>query len=579
MKRLQAFLVIIVTAFIAACGGGSDNSLLDPGGGAGGTDPAQITVEMGSGTPPAFTAGIMEVAVPVLAAGGSSSLTVTFVTSLDSLFTNSVAVAFSSPCIASGLAAITGATTTDTGILTVTYGASGCSGDDVITATATVGGSVLSAVGTINVAASTVGSIEFESATPTKIGLRGTGGVGIAETSTVVFRVVDATGGPSIGRAVSFVPNTTVGGLTLTPSTAISGNDGRVQTVVQSGTIATSIRVTATVTDVTPNIASQSSELTITTGLPDQNSASMAVDVHNVEGWAVDGTEVVVTIRLSDRFNNPVPDGTPVTVSTEGGKIDGSCTTITNATESGFCTVNWVSQNPRPTEKLPSRAGRSTIYMTTIGEESFVDVNGSGFFDDGDTFTDLGEPFLDENENGSFDSSEPFFDFNDDQVYTMGDGLFSGLLCGGPDGSADTLNRCAPNPTTGISVSNLIIMSDSHPGGPPLDPDQGITVTINSGGATANAASDMICYWIRDRNDQPMPAGTEIRVSDISNSSIVGPNSYTVPSRTDDSQAANTYCFSIQEDPLVVPTTGTVFLSITVPSGLETLFNGPAIVD
>ncbi len=566
MKKLLSFGCILVATLVASCGGGSDNTLLNAAGGAGGAiDPGQVTVEMGSGTPPGFTAGIIEVAVPVLSAGGSSSLTVTFVTNLDALLTNAVTVTFSSPCIASGLAAITGSDTTSTGILTVTYGATGCSGDDVITASATVGGSLLTAVGTINVAASTVGSIEFESATPNKIGLSGTGGIGIAETSTVVFRVVDATGGPSIGRQVDFSLNTTVGGIALSPATAISGNDGRVQTVIQSGTIATSIRVTATVVDVTPNIASQSSELTITTGLPDQNSVSMAVEVHNIEGWILDGTEDIVTVRLSDRFNNPVPDGTAVTVSTEGGKIFGSCTTMTNATESGFCTVNWISQNPRPTEKLPSRAGRSTIYMTTIGEESFVDVNGSGFFDDGDTFTDLSEPFLDENENGVFDSGEPFFDFNNDQVYTPGDGLFSGLLCGGPDGSADTLNRCSPNATTGISISNLIIMSGSNP---QITPDKLI----------ANAPSDRVCYWIRDVNDQPMPAGTDIRVT-TSNSAVVGPSSFIVPSMTDDSQLANTYCFSISEATQSNPTTGNMFLEVEVPSGLVTFFGGVVIND
>lgn len=569
MKRLQAFVAILTTALIAACGG-SDNTILNAGaGGAGGgpVDPGNITVEMGSGTPPAFTAGIIEVAVPTLAAGGSTSLTVTFVTSQNALYTTPVTVTFSSACIANGLAGIAGGTaqTTSTGVLTVTYGATGCAGDDVITATAIVDGSQLSATGSVNVAASTVGSIEFESATPTKIGLRGTGGVGIAETSTVVFRVVDATGGPSIGRQVDFSLNTTAGGITLSPATAISGNDGRVQTVIQSGTVATSIRVTATVVDVTPNIASQSSELTITTGLPDQNSLSMAVEVHNVEGWSIDGTTDVVTVRLSDRFNNPVPDGTAVTLSTEGGQIAGSCTTTSNATESGFCTVTWVSANPRPTEKLPSRAGRSTIYMTTIGEESFVDVNGSGFFDDGDTFTDLDEPFLDENENGAFDSSEPFFDFNNDQVFTTGDGLFSGLLCGGPDGSADTMGRCAPNPTIGISVSNLIIMSGSNP-----------QITPNK--LVLMAPSDQVCYWIRDVNDQPMPAGTVVRVT-TSNSGVVGPNSFTVPSMTDDSQPANEYCFSISEASPSNPTTGNMFLEVEVPSGLTTFFGGVVIND
>ncbi len=588
MKKFLSFGFILVAALIASCGG-SDNTILNSGGGGGGINPVQITVEMGSGTPPAFSAGTIDVAVPVLAAGGATSLTVTFVTSLAALFTDAITVTFSSPCIASGLAAITGTTTTSTGILTVTYGATGCSGDDVITATAIIGGVQLSAVGTVNVAASTVGSIEFESATPTQIGLRGTGGVGIAETATVVFRVVDATGGPSIGRNVAFSLNTTAGGIMLSPMTAISGNDGRVQTVVQSGTIATSIRVTATVTDVTPNIASQSSELTITTGLPDQNSVSLAVETINVEGWNLDGTLNPVTVRLSDRFNNPVPDGTAVTLSTEGGRIAGSCTTETTSDESGICSVNWNSQNPRPvdlidplplgTGLISSRAGRSTIYMTTIGEESFADVNGNGFFDDGDTFTDLGEPYLDENENGRYDfaNGEPYFDFDNNSVRTAPDTLFSGLLCGGPDGSLDTQNRCSPNATIGISVSNLIIMSGSAAVVDILEPPLVQVQATLAFEYIAAAASDTVCYWIRDLNDQPMPAGTEISVT-TSNSAIIGPNSYTVPSTSDDSQAGNTYCFFIAET-VADPAVGNMFLEVEVPSGLTTLNNQVRIYD
>ena len=115
-------------------------------------------------------------------------------------------------------------------------------------------------------------------------------------------------------------------------------------------------------------------------------------------------------------------------------------------------------------------------------------------------------------------------------------------------------------------------MSDSHPGSrlpPGADPDQGITASIASGGPDAAAEGDQICYWIRDLNDQPLPAGTEIR-AEVSNSKIVGPSSYTVPSTTDDSEDGNTYCFSINEGTISDPATGNLFLEIEVPSGLVT---------
>jgi hypothetical protein len=575
MRQLLSFLIILASFTLASCG--DDNTILDPdsstGGDGGAITPDDVTVQMGSGVPPAFTAGSIGIAVPSLAAGGSTSLTVTLVATStnggDQLFAEDVAVNFSSPCIASGLATITGPATTNTGILTVTYGATGCNGNDMVTANAVVSGGGLQAQGTVTIAASTVGSIEFESANPPKIGLRGTGGVGIAETSTVIFRVVDATGGPSIGRNVSFSLSSTAGGITLTPSTAISGADGRVQTTIQSGTVATSIRVTATVTDVTPNIGTQSSELVITTGLPDQDSVTMSVACSNVEALTVNGTTNEVTIRLADRNNNPVPDGTAATISTEGGVVTGSCATTTIEKQSGLCVVEWVSSNPRPADLSPSSpAGRSTIYMNTLGEESFADVDGNGFFNDGDTFTDLSEPFRDDNENSLRDPSEPFFDFNNDGIYSAGDGLFSGLLCGGPDGSLDTMARCAPNPTTAISADSIIVMSgstaqflvDLGDGNGFVPPAGGMSVT----------APVTVQFMIGDVNNQPMPAATSVEFN-LTNGDAVSDTIFNESCH--DTNAPTTYGVFIGPD----GTSDAGFLSVRVETPLGVITAGPVI--
>jgi len=575
MRKLLSLGIILASAALVSCGGG-DGDTITTGGGGGATTTGDVIVEMGSGTPPAFTAGLLQIQSASLSAGGSTSLTVSFVADGTSLYTSEVTVNFSSVCIASDLANIkqngveVSEATTSTGILTVSYSAAGCVGDDVITATATIDGTILQATGTVNVAASTVGSIEFESATPTLIGLRGTGGVGIRETSDVVFRVVDKTGGPSSGRTVNFSLNSNVGGIELNPPTAISGADGRVQTTVRAGTVATTIRVTAVTDDDsgTP-ISTQSSQLTITTGLPDQNSVSMAVACHNVEAFDVDGTTNDVTVRLADRFNNPVPDGTGVTVSTEGGKITGSCVTTTVGDESGLCTVEWVSQNPRPADLgAQSPAGRSTVYMHTIGEEFFDDVNGNGFFDDGDTFDDLGEPFRDDDEDGVRDPTEPFFDFDGDSTFdAAGDGLFNGLLCGGPDGSADTLNRCAPEPTTAITTDNIIIMSGSTAnfmvsidGGPFVDPSTVGALTLPK----------TIAYQVFDNNIQPMPADSTI-IFDVTNGESVGDTNFT--------QACTSFngpiVYSVFIAPDTTSDTGYVSISVETPGGVVT--SGPVI--
>ena len=44
--------------------------------------------------------------------------------------------------------------------------------------------------------------------------------------------------------------------------------------------------------------------------------------------------------------------------------------------------------------------GRSSVLAYTLGEESFVDVNGNDEYDFGESFEDLSEAFLDKNEDG-----------------------------------------------------------------------------------------------------------------------------------------------------------------------------------
>ena len=91
------------------------------------------------------------------------------------------------------------------------------------------------------------------------------------------------------------------------------------------GNVATTVRVTATVVGL--SIGTQSDQLTVTTGIPDQDSTSLSIETLNPEAWNRDGIVDTVTIRLSDRFNNPVPNGTAVTFTTEGGQIVSQCLT------------------------------------------------------------------------------------------------------------------------------------------------------------------------------------------------------------------------------------------------------------
>lgn len=528
------------------------------------------TVQMGSGTGANFQPGMITVSSTTLSAGGSTSLQVVLQQSDGTLYAQPATINFSSVCAASGLATLTSPVNTSTGIASATYAATGCSGPDVITATATVGESPLSASGSVTVAPAAIGSITFESATPTNIALRGTGDGSRPETSIVVFRVVDQSGGPRVGADVQFSLDTSVGNLAFSPATAQSDSSGRVQTVVQAGTVATSVRVTATVLSTSPAIFTQSNQLTVTTGIPDQDSFSLAVQCPNVEAWNRDGVAVPITARLSDRFNNPVPDGTAITFTTEGGTIQPQCTTTTTATEAGVCTINWTSANPRPVGGA-GQSGRSTVLAKAIGEESFDDTNGNGTFDSGENFVDVGERYRDDNENDAYDPGEVIYDFNNNSTRDPPDDVFNGLLC------LDTTTvpaRCNDDAkTTGISASNLIIMSDNTPAG--VSPANLTALTPSLSQAAGNRS---YAFTFADQNGNPMPAGTTIAASVAGTGlAVAAPATFTVPCTT----VATTYSFTITA--AAGANSGTLTILVTTPgaggsTGIQTPLTYPVTV-
>ena len=358
---------------------------------------------------------------------------------------------------------------------------------------------------------------------------------------------------------MTFALDTSVGGVNLsTLGPVVSDANGNVQTTVQAGTVATPVRVTATVTSATPVISTQSSQLSVSTGVATQSAFSLALTCSNVEALNIDGVQVSVTARLADRFNNPVADGTAVQFNTEGGHIDPSCTTATSATESGVCSVKWISANPRPTVGTLGRAGRSTLIATAIGEESFVDLNGNGAFDAGsETWTDLPERFRDDNGNGIHDAGEYFYDFNNDGVYNPKDGLFNGALCN-DDGVTPSV--CDPTKSsTGIGINSLIVMSGSVPTN--LAPAPGTVLT------NASIAGGLVTYFftVADVNNNPMPSGTTVKAT-ISGTGLTltlpTSGSYTYPCTTE----PITYAFTVAVGSTAVAgTKGALILDVTTP--------------
>lgn len=525
LKTTTIVSAAVLSLLLSACGGGGDSPLLNGGNNSSGgsvdtTDPRAIGLGSGS----SFTEGAIGVANKNLAPGASTNLTINIVSSTNTLVTTPVQVTFNSSCYAAGEAVLTQGTevtnkvATDIGQATITYSAKGCVGDDEVTATAVIGSVVKVARVTLNIAQDTVQSIDFVDAVPNKIFLKDSGG---AQTATVRFLVKGTTGAPVKNIPLNFSLSTQLGGIALTTTTTTTDGTGHASTVVQAGTIPTAVEVIAT--DPQSGSTARSNRLSIGTGMPDQNSMSISASRFNPPGWEYDGEEVDITIRLADAFNNPPADGTSVQFLTEGGVIDTNCTTL-----NGACTVVWKSQSPRPSN------GRVTILASTVGNESFKDVNGDGLYTaNTDIFNsfnnggncnpnvplstaeatpggndepcdDLGEAYLDQNENGDFDTgtnAEEYVDFNINGRHDIENGIYNGVLC------TTEGQGCTKQPVT-IRQDIVLSMSSEKPmtqNGRLLGQPESIELGANE--------TSLFTVTLADINGNAMPVGTTVSLS------------------------------------------------------------------
>ncbi|MBA6417994.1 Ig-like domain-containing protein [Colwellia sp. 6M3] len=605
------------------------------------------SLKMGGVSP--FIEKQAEVSLAQISAGGTSVISVSILDDENNLFTESVDINFTSGCssLETPTATLSTPITTSNGIATSTYLAKGCVGNDPISVTANAGGINLSATATLNVLPADVGSIEFVSATPELIAIQGTGSADKPESSTLLFRVLDTNGNPVNNQDVDFILNTDVGGINLIPESATTNSQGIVQTVVNSGTVSRTVRVTASISDSAPVISTQSSELIISTGIPDQDSFSISADILNPEAWDLDGTEVVVTARLADAFNNPPPP-TVVFFTTEGGSIDSansSCTTNTD----GACSVIWRSQFPKPdghvigdvnnVNHVPELVnsmgqkfgGRATILATTIGEESFPDLNGNGRFDvcevvaftggtgkpcnpDGSintsgadiTYTgndvsgrafDLAETFVDYNEDGIFNPGvtggelggelETPSDFNRNGVHDGKDGKYNGALCAIP-----AHDGCSTQQSLDVRGSLVLVMSGSDAFGVINSTNDAVSGTIDDDNDPntpeivnpnddpsddtvyiAGENTGFASVIISDLHNQPMPAGSIVSF-EASVGSIVGPSSFTWNNHNKNGGSG----FGVAIKGAQEPASGVLLISVETPNGAETILSGVNIV-
>ncbi|GAB2599689.1 hypothetical protein GCM10027034_35990 [Ramlibacter solisilvae] len=294
-------------------------------------------------------------------------------------------------------------TTNGSGIATAVYNAVNgdgtlCSGPVTVTASS-AGATPKSS--TVTVAAPVANAITFVNATPGQIFVSGSGAM---EQSNVKFKVLSGTT-PLTNVAVKFSLLVNPGGVGLgsTGSTvdvsATSDAQGEATVSVFSGTIPGPVKVRASLVS-DASVFAETQNLSVSSGPPSQRFMSLSVETSNIEGWNQDGTPTRLTARLADRQGNPVENGTVVNFTAEGGQVASSCAT-TKVNGISLCTVDFISQNPRPA------GGRVSVMAFASGTKDYVDVNGNNKYDAGiDTLADIGDAYRDDNENHSFEQGE-----------------------------------------------------------------------------------------------------------------------------------------------------------------------------
>ena len=319
-----------------------------------------------------------------------------------------MSVNFSSGCSIGGKASLGTGVQTVNGVATTTYTDNGCGASDTIT----VSVNNVTKTTTVTSAAPQAANVQFTGVSPTNLlVLKGTGGSGYFETATVSFKVVDTANKAVPNRKLRFNLTTSTGistgGVLLdNTSTAVeklTDVSGVASVSVQTGDLPVSVWVVAELCNASTDsaapctlsgLSTRSNQLVISTGTPTQDRFSLAASVFNIEGFDIDGTKTTLSVTAADRLGNLVPNGTTINFVSEAGLLRGDPAS-TCIVADGHCSVTFESTGVRPTD------GRVSAIAYTLGEESFVDLNGNNKWDTGETFEQLGDVIVDENETST----------------------------------------------------------------------------------------------------------------------------------------------------------------------------------
>jgi adhesin/invasin len=495
-----------------------------------------------------------------LTADGTSTATITATVTKNGSPLSGVVTNFTLSSSSYGtLLSSSGLTAATTGQATTTFKAGTTLGAVTITGTYNAASSSVS-IGLVASSSTTAaGGIQFISASPSTVGVQGSG---LQTTSSVVFKVTDATGLAIAGSPVSFSMvgptgayiGPTPGSTTATGTTDSSGN---VAVTLNSGNVAGPATITASVSAGGSTFSASSSVLSIGGGIASATHFTLAASQLNLPGFSIAGYKTNLTVYVADRFSNSaVLKGTQVSFFTEAGAVDPNV----SLDETGMGQVALRTQDPMPVNTVvlntPQSLGHVTVIAVVRGEEAFVDTNANGVYDAGESFTDIGEPFIDANDNNTWDPGEYYMDTNGNGAYDGPNGVWDGPGCTGAN--------CVKSPNIWVKLKiqftgDIVICSLSPAG----------SFTVGDGGYIDYTVT------VSDGNlNYPVP-GTVITVTQAGGT-LLGQTSFTVPDAVSFApfqrtvRLADTATGDVQFQ-------GSITLTVTPPSGGPVACIGPTL--
>jgi len=192
-------------------------------------------------------------------------------------------------------------------------------------------------------------------------------GVGGQESGIFAFEVRDSLGFPitstradTVSFSISGAP--VAGGAYVSPSAALTSGAGRVTAVINSGTIAGTVSLIASLTrDDAVVIRSAPVKVIVHGGLPDQAHFAVGANPYNAQVYSIIGKSAsTITAIVGDKYGNPVAPNTAVYFTTTQGIIG----------EGGFTDADGFVSVGLHSGANHSVNGFGQINARTIGENS-----------------------------------------------------------------------------------------------------------------------------------------------------------------------------------------------------------------